>query len=83
MKLGLIGKTQMTWYYEISSHIFSIRTGTALAGRNNCSYFTSKSGLNGAKHAKRRDEIFFKKQYKANKHHHYHHLFFCDRFHCV
>ena len=31
MKFGLIGTTPMTWYSEISSHVLSIRTGTALA----------------------------------------------------
>ena len=31
MKSGSIGTTPMTWYSEISSHMLSIRTGTALA----------------------------------------------------
>jgi len=42
MKYLLIGKTQMTWYSEISSQIFSIPTGTALARLTNFCEFTSK-----------------------------------------
>ena len=42
MKFGLIGRTPMTWYSEISSRMLSIPTGTALAGIDNFCDFTSK-----------------------------------------
>ena len=35
MKFGLIEKTPVTWYSEISSHMLSNRTGMVLAGINN------------------------------------------------
>ena len=86
MKFGLIGRTPMTWYSEISSRMLSIPTGTALAGIDNFCDFTSKSAQiqgKSRKHAQRRDATFLKNQDKAFKHHHYHHLFFRDRFYCV
>ena len=46
MKFGLIGTTPMTWYSEISSHVLSIRTGTALARLDNFFKFTSKTSSN-------------------------------------
>jgi len=86
MKFSLIGKTPMTCYSEIPSHIFSIQTGTALTRLNKRSDFTSKLAKNQGKwtkHAELRDGIFLKNQDGAFKHHHYHHLFFYDRFHRV
>ena len=54
MKFGSIGKTQMICYSEICSHVFSMGTGTALAGRNNCSDFPSKPAKNQGKWRKTR-----------------------------
>ena len=42
MKFGLIGTTPMTWYSEISSHMLSNGTGTALIRLTNFCEFTSK-----------------------------------------
>jgi len=46
MKSGLIGTTPMACYSETSSHMLSIRTGTALTRLDNFYKFTSKTSSN-------------------------------------
>ena len=46
MKFGLIGTTPMTRYSEISSHMLSNGTGTALTRLTNFCEFTSKTSSN-------------------------------------
>ena len=55
VKFGLIGKTLMTWYSEISSLMLSIRTRTALAHLANFCDFTSKPAKNQGKWHKIRE----------------------------
>lgn len=55
VKFGLIAKTPMIWYSEISSHMLSNRTETALARLSKRTDFTSKRAKNQGKWCKTRE----------------------------
>ena len=66
----------MAWYSEMSFHMLSIRTGTALVRLANFYDFTSKPAKNQPKLAQNTRnvamEFCLKNQDKAFKHHYYH-----------